>query len=346
MDAAGSMQIGPESAGAAPGPVCYDKGGQRPTVTDANVVLGYINPAYLVGGALRLNAARAAAVLDETIARPLSMGLAEAAHGAHMIAASNMIRAIKAVSSERGRDPRDFALFAFGGNGPIFAATMAEALGMRRIAVPPMPGLFSSFGLIAAAVEHHYARSFRRLIRGIDLAELNRAWDQLAADALAQLLAEGYRGGRARIERSASLHYQGQTFDLTVPAPDGAIDARALGSIEEAFGLEHERTYGHRAGPDEPVEIVGIHVVGRGIEEKPPLPERLVSSRAEGPSLPPRRAYFGPGRGWLDTPIMRRSQLRRPTAGPLIVEEYDATTLVPPGASARLDDFGNILIEL
>src|SRR5207237_896363 len=171
---------------------------------------------------------------------------------------SNMIRAIKAISTERGRDPRDFALFAFGGNGPLFAAGMAAALGIRRIVVPPSAGLFSSFGLLYADVEHHYARTFRRLLRQSDLNEIAAAWDTLASQARAQLAIEGCTGGRARLRRSAALHYKGQSYELTVPVPDGPIDRAMVSHLEEAFGAEHERTYGHRAGPEEPVELVAI----------------------------------------------------------------------------------------
>src|SRR5438477_3961562 len=202
IDAAGALQAGPESAGASPGPVCYDMGGETPTITDANVLLGYINPKHLIGGALKLNAAKARAVFEDKIAKPLGMPMERAAYGAHLIAASNMIRAIKAVSTERGRDPREFALFAFGGNGPLFAAGMAAALGITRIVVPPSAGLFSSFGLLYADVEHHYARTFRRLLRKADSHELERAWDELAEQAHDQLSAEGFTGDKARIRRS------------------------------------------------------------------------------------------------------------------------------------------------
>src|SRR5438105_9999110 len=226
IDAGGALQAGPESAGASPGPVCYDMGGTIPTITDANVLLGYINPAHLVGGALKLNAAKARAVFADKIAKPLGMPIERAAHGAHLIAASNMIRAIKAISTERGRDPREFALFAFGGNGPLFAAGMAAALGISRIVVPPSAGLFSSFGLLYADVEHHYARTFRRLLRQADLGEVAAAWDALARQASDQLAAGGFTGNRARLKRSAALHYKGQSYELTVPVPDGPIDAR------------------------------------------------------------------------------------------------------------------------
>src|SRR6202040_293052 len=172
IDAGGALQAGPMSAGAVPGPVCYDQGGGEPTVTDANVVLGYINPGQLVGGALKLNAEKARAVIADKIARPLGMSVEEAAYGAHLIAASNMIRALKAVSSERGRDPRDYALVAFGGNGPVFAAGMAEARHIPPVLIPPSAGVFSSFGLLYADVEYYFTRTRKRLLRAVAAAEL------------------------------------------------------------------------------------------------------------------------------------------------------------------------------
>jgi N-methylhydantoinase A len=340
IDPAGALQIGPESAGAAPGPVCYDKGGETPTVTDANLLLGYINPRHLVGGALKLNAEKARRFFNDRIAKPLGMPLEQAAHGAHLIAASNMIRAIKAVSTERGRDPRAFALFAFGGNGPVFACGMAAALGMKRVVVPPSAGLFSSFGLLYADVEHHYSRTLRRLLRKSDPREIQRAWDELADEATRQLEAEGFPESKRKVRRAAALHYHGQTYELTVPLPDGPVD---LHHMEDAFGREHERTYGHRAGADEPVELVSIQVVGQGLRDGPNVPERVRASRGEPPPPPPRPVYFG---SWIETPIVRRSDLAKGVKGPAIVEEYDATCVIPPGARAELDAGGNIVIDL
>ncbi len=346
IDAGGALQIGPESAGSVPGPVCYAKGGRVPTITDANVVLGYINPRHLVGGALALDADLARDVFAAKIAAPLGLGVEAAAHGAHRIAASNMIRAIKAVSTERGRDPRDFALFAFGGNGPIFACGMAAALGMTRVLVPPGAGLFSSFGLLHADVEHHHARSLRRLLRKADPGEIETAWDALAGQARAQLAAEGFAGARARLRRAAALHYQGQSYELVVPVPDGPVDARMLALLESGFAAEHERSYGHRAGPDEPVELVALQGGGQGLRDGPGVPAVMRSTRAEPVPPPPRQAYFGAPHGWVETPVLRRSELSVPRAGPLIVEEYDSTCVVPPGARASLDAGGSILIEL
>jgi N-methylhydantoinase A len=206
--------------------------------------------------------------------------------------------------------------------------------------VPPSAGLFSSFGLLYADVEHHYARTFRRLLRSADRTEVQRAWDALAKQAHDQLAAEGFTADKARIRRAAALHYHGQTYELTVPVPEGPID---FAYLEEAFGREHEKTYGHRAGEDEPVELVAIQVVGYGMREGPSVPERVRASRAEPKPPPPRPAYFG---SWIETPVMRRSDLAKPRTGPLIVEEYDATCVVPPGAKAELDAGGNIVIEL
>src|SRR5438270_2232677 len=346
IDSGGALQGGPVSAGAVPGPVCYDQGGEEPTVTDANVVLGYINPAQLVGGALKLNADRARAVIADKIARPLGMSVEEAAYGAHLIAASNMIRALKAVSSERGRDPRDYALVAFGGNGPVFAAGMAEAMHIPQVLIPPSAGVFSSFGLLYAEVEYYFTRTRERLLRALDPAEAQDIIEGHEAEARARLSEDGFAPERIELRRSASVHYQGQSFELRVPLAAGPLDQAALTALEGAFGVEHERTYGHRAGVEEPVELVSLEVIGRGIPQTP----RAASAAAAG--LAPdiaiadrrRRAYFG-SKGWLDAELLNRSDLATPHAGPCIVEEYDATCLIPPGWNARLDEYGNIVMR-
>jgi N-methylhydantoinase A len=343
LDAGGAMQIGPRSAGADPGPVCYGRGNEQPTVTDANVVLGYLNPTQLVGGALPIDAGLSRAALEERVATPLGLELAHAAYGAHQIAASNMIRAIKAVSSERGRDPRRFTLFAFGGNGPLFAATMARALGMKEIVVPPGAGLFSSFGLLYADVEHHYSRTVSEVLRDADRDRLASAWGELEAQAREQLHREGFPDERIRVRRSGNMHYKGQIFELSVPVAEGEIEISAL---EQAFAAEHERTYGHRAGDDEPVELVNVEVVGQGLPDRPRVPERLRQAHAAAATAAPREAYFGPESGWLLTPVIARDELTARREGPFIIEEYDATCVVPPGARAALDDYGNVIVSL
>ena len=180
-----------------------------------------------------------------------------------------------------------------------------------------------------------------------DLGELNRVWHEMVAGALDQLAADGFPESERRVRRTASMHYQGQTFELTVPVPDGPIDEETVAVLEEAFGAEHERTYGHRAGTDEPVELVNVQVVGYVISRRSQAPARAVAAKAEKADLPaPRRVYFGPGVGWLETPVIGRGDLDVPREGPCIVEEYDATVVIPPHSKAELDPYGNILIEL
>jgi N-methylhydantoinase A len=346
-DTGGALQIGPQSAGAYPGPVCYDIGGTEPTVTDANVTLGYINPRHLVGGALKLNAAKSREAIERKIARPLGLTVEQAAYGAHLIAASNMIRAIKAVSSERGRDPREFALVGFGGNGPLFSAVMAETLLIRKVLVPPSAGVFSSFGLLYSDVEYHFTKTRKSLLSELDPEGMEAVLRDLEAEAKARLGEDGFDAAHISISRTAALHYQGQSFELEVPIPAGKVDRATLVALEKAYGAEHEKTYGHRASSGEPVELVTLKVVGRGIPE---TSRAAFAGRAELPKRldilePVRRAYFGPKHGWLDTRVVNRADLATEHRGPCIVEEYDSTCVIPPGWAARLDRFGNIGIE-
>jgi N-methylhydantoinase A len=211
--------------------------------------------------------------------------------------------------------------------------------------VPPAPGLFSSFGLLFADVEHHYVRTWRRLVRGMQPESLGEVYGRMEAEARAQLVAEGFRNDAIAIRRSADCRYEGQSFELTVPVSAGPFDAALLKGIEEAFGREHQRTYGHRAGEDEPVEIVSLRVVGLGVPDRPRVPDALRVDRP-GRSGDSRRVYFGPDLGWRETPIIDRPDLATPRTGPAIVEEYDATCVIPPGARASLDAHGNIVIEL
>ena len=347
IDAGGAMQVGPESAGAEPGPVCYGKGGLHPTITDANLVLGYLNPTHLVGGAVAIDKSLSEEALRRQVSEPLGLSLEQAALGAHQIAASNMMRAIRAVSSERGRDPRSYALFAFGGNGPLFAASMARALGMREIVVPPSPGLFSAFGLLYADVEHHFSRSLLRIVREADPGEFEQAWGELEAQANAQLEREGFAVERRELIRAANLHYKGQIYELSVPAPRGDIDSTWLQALEQAFGDEHEQTYGHRASEDEPVELVNVELIARGLPERPRVPTKLAPRRTENTvGASERRAYFGESHGWLSTRVLSRAMLDQAISGPCIIEEYDATCLVPPGVRAALDEYGNIRLTI
>ena len=348
VDRHGRLQVGPESAGAVPGPVCYDVGGERATLTDALVALGYLNPDYLVGGEMRLNAEKARQALLEQVARPLGRGLPEAAHGVQVVAGATMMRAVKAVSTYRGRDPRDFDLFAFGGSGPVLATEVARQLGMRRVIVPPSAGLFSAIGLLLSNIEHEFARAFFRRSTEVGATELEEIYEALEARARAALASDGFETAQMTIVRQADLRYSGQAYELTVAVGRNGAGEVDVADIVEAFGAEHLRTYGHRA-EDEPVDLVSVRVIG----EAEPIGPRALDPRAAvrghrepGDRAGERMVYFGPGHGSVGTPVVGRAELPpAPSTGPLIVEEYDATSVIPPDWRASLDPGGNIVIE-
>ena len=343
LDAAGAPKVGPESAGADPGPVCYGRGGTAPTITDCNLVLGYLDPAGLVGGTLRMDTNAARAAIEHELAQPMRCSVEEAAFGMLRLATATMMRAIRAVSVERGRDPRLFSLLAFGGNGPLFAAGIAAELGVGRVIVPPMPGLFSAFGLLVADTEHHATQSLRTRLSAADPSQIARTLDMLATAGAQRLTRDGFPPARQSFRHAASARYLGQSSEIEVPLPDGLDAAVLLTSLPSLFAAEHERTYGFRAPDDEEVELIGLSVVARGMPEQPRLPDRIPPSGTSVSAA--RRAWF-PDAGWIDIPVVTRAALSASRSGPLIIQEYDATCLVPRGAAAILDAFGNIILSL
>jgi N-methylhydantoinase A len=341
VDDAGQLHVGPRSAGAIPGPACYGQGGKEATLTDANVVLGYLHPERLPSG-LALDAGRARDAILEQVARPLDLELEAASHGVYLVGCARMARAVRAVTIERGRDARDFVLVAFGGNGPLFAAEMARSLGIATVLVPPAPGVFSAVGLLEAESEHHLVRSVLRPLAADTARGLGAALAALEREAEALLRAEGYREAVA-MDRGVDLKYEGQSFELTIPLPAEWSGAAGVDTLAAAFAREHERTYGHAALGD-PIQVVNLRVTARLVRPAARHAVRLAGepgARVGGT----RRAYFGRERGILATPVLARGDLDgRPRPGPLLVDEYDATTLVPPGATVWLDDHDDILI--
>ena len=338
VDLAGAIRVGPQSAGAVPGPACYGLGGTEATFTDAAVVLGYLNPQYLVGGKLKIDAARSREAIERKVAKPMNLGLLEAAYGVYSIAVATMTRAVKAVSTYRGRDPRDFGLVAFGGNGPVVAVAIARELEMRRVLIPPAPGVFSAAGLLFSNVELTRQQSVLRSTRELDARALASAFAALEAGALQGMAEEGIARSRIALKRFADLRYAGQAFELTVPVEDAGPAA-----LEAAFHAEHERTYGHSSQGD-PVDLINLRVVACAAPQgKEGFAERLQEAQAPAAGKGARQAFFA---GKLfDTPVLSRAGLKKKTRGPLIVEEFDATCVVPPGAAAALDAHGNILID-
>ena len=342
VDGVGHTSVGPQSAGAVPGPVCYDLGGVDPTLTDALVAIGYLNPDYLVGGSLPLNAPKALAVLEDKVARPLGRPLQEAAHGVLALACATMTRAVKAVTTYRGRDPRDFVLAAFGGNGPVLGVEIARALRIRRVLVPPVPGVFSALGLLYSDAEQEFSQTV--MIRA-DVAEpktVADAFASLEAEARAAMVADGFPAEAVAVERLADLRYAGQAYELTVPVAPGTPD---LVAMARAFDREHERTYGHPSEGD-PVDLVNVKVLAR-VSVRAADPNRHLLPPPPATLGAPRDVYFGPADGTRETPVVTRTGLSADwTEGPVIVEEYDATCVVPPGCRARLDALGNIDIAV
>jgi N-methylhydantoinase A len=343
LDAGGGLLVGPESAGAKPGPVCYGLGGTRPTITDAAAVLGYLSPSGIAGGAIAINVGAAAAAIDQ-IATPLGISVEEASYAAVRIASSTMLRALRAVSSERGRDPRDHAVCVFGGNGPLFGPLLAAELGAKRVLVPPYPGIFSAVGLLFADLESEAVETFRADLATLDRLQLIAVIDRLEGLVRRDLSAAGIPGERQATERHLSLRYLGQTQTLTLVLANTSIDAAALCALAEAFGAEHERTYGHRAEAGEPLELTAVRIVGRGyFGGKRTIPEPKPSAARNDVR---RRAYFGPRDGWREVRVISRGEVDDSgMAGPCIIEEYDSTCLVPPESRARLGGLGVIEID-
>ena len=346
LDKAGSLKVGPESAGAVPGPACYDTGNDEPTVTDANVVLGYLNPEALAGGTVPVRAERAQAAIASRLAEPLGRGVVETAFGVHTVANANMMKAVKAVTTYRGRDPRDFTLVAFGGSGGVHAVDLARVLQVERVVLPVAAGVFSALGLLFSNLEMNETAPFLHLAADAPLDEAEREYA-----ALAEHIAAVVGGPREdiRFSRQADVRFAGQAYELTVPfggAGKGRLDPNAVSRLCERFEAEHLARYGHAFSGEFPVEIVNLRLVGTrrpsGIVEPAPFdPASRAGSEAR------RGVYFGPTAGLVDTPVIGRGRLgSEPRSGPFVIEEYEGTCVVPPDCTARLDRLGNVIIEL
>jgi N-methylhydantoinase A len=341
IDKGGLLKVGPESAGAVPGPACYGLGNQRPTVTDANVVLGLINPQALAGGRLAINRALSEQAIVEHVAKPLGLKLEDAAHGIRAVANAAMARAIRAVTVERGRDPRDLTLVAIGGNGGIHALDVARDLGIRRVVVPPLAGVFSAVGMLASDLEHVALDTITQPLDALTTSDLKRMKAQLADDVMQRLAADGFTGQRVALSWEADLRHEGQATELTVH-----YDGDDLGDLAARFVAEYKKTYGYQ--DESPIELVKLRVMGRGLRERRlDFRHLAVESRAGAPTAWFRAVHFMRGSPPVETEIVARSALTTsPRRGPLVIEEFDSTTVVPPDASVHCDAMGNIVLEL
>jgi N-methylhydantoinase A len=343
LDGGGGLVVGPESAGSSPGPACYGRGGDTPTVTDANVVLGFVNPETLAGGSFPIRHDLAWAAIERQVARRLGLTVEEAAWGVHRVADAAMARALRAVSTERGLDPRSFGILAFGGNGPVHAATLATLLGITRILVPPIAGVFSGLGMLFPEVEHHFSQTSKRPLDDLAPEALVAQRDSLVEEGKAALAAEGIAPELMAFELAIELRYAGANTELAVPLD---VAAAAPERLRAAFEDAHEAQYGYRS-PEERVETVNVRLVARGGNRERTLPEAIRLTTGIDRVGGRRSVYFGLA-GHVATPVIGREELKKNawTAGPLLIEENDSTTVVPPGARARRIAWNIIEVEL
>ncbi|HEX2759470.1 MAG TPA: hydantoinase/oxoprolinase family protein, partial [Rhizomicrobium sp.] len=336
IDRGGALRVGPESAGADPGPACYGRGGVRPTVTDANVILGFLNPSHLLDGDMPIDSEAARTAIQTHIADPLGLSVQDAAYGIHSVANAAMTRAIQAVSSEIGRSPKEFAMVAFGGNGAVHGATLAAHAGISDIIIPPASGVFSALGLLFARIQHRLVAVYWHDVEQVDCAVLNQRVQKLLHDASELMSAEGVPAAHVDLQLVLDMRYAGQSSELGIPIQHPVVSRQMLVDAVEQFHQEHDRTYGY-ASRDERVQIVNLRLRARSMDrqEHLPVPSALRSRKANGTASLDRPVYFGE-RGWMTTPVIRRSDLgETPRHGPLIVEEYDTTIIVPPDATAQ-----------
>jgi N-methylhydantoinase A len=343
IDASGGLRVGPRSAGAEPGPACYGRGGDETTVTDASVVLGYLNPARFAGGTMVLDvdaAERAVAA----IGRRIGLGAVAAAAGIHRVVNARMADQIRLVTIKRGYDPRRFSLVVLGGAGPVHGAALADEIGMPEVLVPEAPGVLAAFGLLAAAIEHHHARTLQAHTHVADLTDVNRCLAELDSLGRARMDEEGVPAREVRVVYAADMRYVGQAYELEVPI-GAPLTRERVPEIVAVFHATHARVYGY-ARTQQLVEFVNF----RAVHTYPlPRPAARPAARASGTLADAhtgeRRAYFGDG--YLPTALYERARLPLGArlAGPVIVEQDDTTTVIPPGVTALVDEAGNLRLR-
>ena len=346
IDTGGVLKVGPHSAGADPGPACYGKGGKEPTVTDANLVLGRLNPDYFVGGEMAIDAEAATVAIKKKCVEPLSMDVFEVAEGIVKVVNAAMVKGIRYVSVEKGHDPREFGMICFGGNGPLHAVELAEDLAIPRLVIPFAPGVNCAYGLLTSDFRYDYTRTFLRNLAALDAAEMNDYYGVMERDALKRMKQESLPDNRININRTADLRYIGQGYELEVPVGSGEIDARKLKNTVRIFNEQHEKSYGFSA-PEEPVEVVNIRIACIGLLPKPELKRETAGAADPQPAKKDTREVYLKGEMHL-TDIYDRSRLHPGAVvkGPAIIEQKDSTTLLFPENTGTIDEYRNIVIDI
>lgn len=349
LDAAGALLVGPESASSVPGPACYGGGGTEPTVTDSNLLLGYLDAGFFLGGRMSLRRDLAERALRDRIARPLGLTVEESARGIVRLVNANMSASIRVVSVERGHDPRAFSLVGYGGSGPLHSCALAADVGIPNVIFPRVPGAFSALGLLVSDLKIERMRSLVGTTREIDLARFRRTWAEIEATVRADLARQGVRARDIRFHRSVAMRYRGQAHELPVECPPGAMTAATVRGLERRFHDHHQRKYSYR-DESAAIEIITLHVLGRAATPKPKEPRVPVASSSNPARArkSERRAYFSEGRSWATTPVYDRAGLEHGhrVAGPALVEQLDTTLVLPPGSRSTVDRYGNLRVRL
>jgi N-methylhydantoinase A len=347
IDPGGILKSGPASAGAVPGPACYNRGGELPTTTDAHCVLGRLGETGLLGGELKLDAEKARAAIDGHIASPYGWSVEEAASAILKVANASMINAIRLVSVEQGYDPRDFALVSFGGAGALHAAELASELGIPKVVFPRHPGLASAFGMLHVDLKHDLIRPLFMRESQISADQINAVLADLESEARTLLVREGIDESDIRMQRLFDLKYFPQSSYLTLPGPEGALTDDDVKALIEQYNDVHEQEFGYRMPADKvEVEIGHVRLTAEGPIEKPQL--REVSGDG-GTSAPRKRqVWFASAGDWIATDVYDRERLAVGTTieGPAVIEQFDSTCLIPPNATATVDAYENLLVDV
>ena len=351
VDSGGALRVGPQSSGADPGPVCYGLGGKEPTITDANLILGRLDPNYFAGGEMTLDTVAANNAISEYCAEPLGLSIEAAAHGIVEIANTAMVNALRLVSVQRGHDPRDFILMGFGGAGPAHVVRLAEQAGIPQVLIPAEPGTTSALGLLVTDVRMESSATLIERSDQIELSKITNEFERLENSGRIAHSSAASASGEPIFERSIEMRYWGQSFELSVPVPDRKIiDADWMSELIESFHESHNTAYGFRAD-DEPVELVNLRLTTIGKIARPQLRKLdIISPNAKVAIKGKRPVYFGTDSsegGVIHTTVYDRPKLPAGSVfnGPAIVEEPDCTTVIQPSWSVTVDDFGNLLIE-
>lgn len=342
VDEVGSLRVGPVSAGADPGPACYGKGGVEPTLTDALVITGVIDPNYFLGGEIKLDAGKAKKSFEK-VARDLKLSVTEAARGAVRLATANMVNAIKLVSVRRGYDPRDFVLVAFGGGGPIFASAIAKELGLRKVMIPRVPGVFSAWGMLMTDLRHDFVRTKVTPLNDSSIGELRGMLNEMSKSARKQLEEEGIRKGDERFEGVFDIRYLGQEHTVPTPVPLDGTDREVLETASKQFAKLHQKQYTFVL--QDPLEVVNIRLTAFGRVVKPKI---VAWKQSKKKSAKKQRSAFVDDTGFSKVRVYRRDELKRGVkiVGPAIVEEPTSTTVAQKGERIGVDRLGNLVVEV